>query len=90
MVAGNAQSGRFPRLPGGRDLHQGSAGVAGEFKRMIEYTDYYQKCHDIMANFILEKTKIKKKKIDEIFHGKTDFYITSSEAISLGVIDEMI
>jgi len=71
-------------------LHQGSAGVAGEFKRMIEYTDYYQKCHDVMANYIMKKTKIKKKKIDEIFHGKSDFYITSEEALALGVIDEII
>jgi len=71
-------------------LHQGSAGVAGEFKRMIEYTDFYQKCHDIMAEYIMKKTKIKKKKIDEIFHGKTDLYMSSNEAIELGVIDEIV
>ena len=71
-------------------LHQGSAGVAGEFKRMIEYTDYYQKCHDMMADYIMSKTKIKKKKLDEIFHGKTDFYITAQEALTLGVIDQIV
>ncbi len=71
-------------------LHQGSAGVQGEFKRMIEYTDYYQKCHDMMAEYIMKRTKIKKKKIDEIFHGKTDFYITADEALALGVIDEIV
>jgi ATP-dependent Clp protease protease subunit len=71
-------------------LHQLSAGIFGEYKRMHEYTEYYKKCHDISLNFVLKNTKIPKKRLEEIFDHKQDWFITSEEALKYGIIDGII
>lgn len=68
-------------------LHQGSAGVMGEFNRMIEYAKHWENCQSMIDDYVMDKTKIKKKKLEEIFKGKQDFYMSSKDAIQLGVID---
>jgi ATP-dependent Clp protease protease subunit len=71
-------------------LHQLSAAVAGEYKRMHEYTEYFKKCHDISITFILKNTKIPKKRLTEVFDQKLDWFLTSQEALDLAIIDEII
>ena len=38
----------------------------------------------------LQKTKISRKKLDEIYNHKKDWYMDSTEALNLGVVDEII
>ena len=67
--------------------HQGSAGVVGEFNRMIEYAKHWENCQNIVEEYVLRQTKIKKKKLQEIFSHKQDWYINTQEAINLGIIN---
>jgi ATP-dependent Clp protease protease subunit len=87
LIAGNhRQCQKYSSLM----LHQLSAGVFGEYQRMYEYTEYYKKCHDTSIKFILEHTKITKKRLEEIFDHKQDWFLTADEAIKYGIIDEII
>lgn len=67
--------------------HQSSSGVGGEFSRMIEYAKHWEKCQSIVDEYVIKKTKIKRKKLNEIFHGKQDWFLGSQEALELGIID---
>lgn len=66
--------------------HQGSAGVVGEFNRMIEYAKHWESCQTEIEEYVLKQTKIKKKKLQDIFSHKQDWYIKSKEALELGII----
>ena len=70
--------------------HQGSGGFAGEFGKHYEYVEHYKNCQDKVEQYVIEKTKIKKKKLEEIFRNKTDWFIDPEEAKELGIIDEII
>lgn len=67
--------------------HQGSAGIGGEFSRMIEYAKHWEFCQGVVEDYVIKKTKIKRKKLNEIFHGKQDWYLGTKEAMELGIID---
>lgn len=70
--------------------HQGSGGFSGEFGKHYEYVEHYKNCQDQVEKYVLEKSKIKKKKLDEVFKSKTDWFITPQEAQELGIIDEIV
>ena len=44
----------------------------------------------MLEEITLEKTKISKKKLKEIYEGKKDWFMTAKEAKELGVVDEII
>lgn len=67
--------------------HQGSAGIMGEVNRMVEYVEHWKFCQTLVEEYVLSKTKIKKKKLQEIFNGKQDWFIKTEEAKELGIID---
>jgi len=67
--------------------HQGSSGAMGEINRMIEYVKHWENCQEVVENFVISKTKIKSKQLREVFQNKKDWYITVSEASTLGIID---
>lgn len=69
--------------------HQGSGGFSGEFGKHYEYVEHYKNCQDQVEKYVIEKTKIKKKKLDEVFKSKTDWFISPAEAKELGIIDEV-
>lgn len=66
--------------------HQGSGGMIGEFNRMIEYAKHWENCQSMVEDYVIRKTKIKKKKLQDIFSHKQDWYLNSAEAIELGII----
>ncbi len=70
--------------------HQGSAGFIGEFGKHMEYVEQYRICQSKVEKYVLEKTKIKKTKLDQIFKNKTDWYIEPEEALKLKIIDEIV
>jgi ATP-dependent protease ClpP protease subunit len=44
----------------------------------------------MMEDFVISNTKITKKQLKHYYDTKTDWYMDSKEALSLGVIDEII
>lgn len=60
------------------------------------YTDMKQDLEEIeldqkeIEEFVMERTKITQKKLDEVRDRKLDWYIHSDEAIKLGIADEII
>ena len=70
--------------------HQLSGGSVGKMTDMEESVEQSKKIQKLIEKIILEKTKITKKKLKEIREKKFDWYMTSTEALKLGVIDEII
>lgn len=66
--------------------HQGSTFLSGEINKMMEYTKYWEDCQNKIENYVIKQTKIKKKKLEEIFLRKQDWFMDAEEAIELGII----
>lgn len=84
LLAGHA---RFAQQRSTLMYHQGSAGIGGEISRMIEYAKHWEQGQNDVEEYVIKKTKIKKKQLQQIFHGKQDYYMNSTTALELGVID---
>ena len=67
--------------------HQGAAGINGEFSKIIEYARHWEQCQGLVEEYVIEKTKIKRKQLDTIFNHRTDSYMNTETALKLGVID---
>ena len=70
--------------------HQVSGGAFGTVKEMEEKMEESKRLQEQLESIVKEKTNISKKKLKEIFDTKKDWYMTSEEALSLGVIDEIL
>jgi ATP-dependent Clp protease protease subunit len=70
--------------------HQGSAGIIDSFGKMIEYAKHWEGCQDMVEEYVARQTKIKKKKLKEIFNSKTDWYIKPEDAKDLGIVHEFL
>jgi ATP-dependent Clp protease protease subunit len=70
--------------------HQVSSGAFGTVKEMEEKIEESKRLQEQLESIVREKTNISKKKLKEIFDTKKDWYMTSEEALSLGVIDEIL
>ena len=84
LLAGHA---RFAQTYSTIMLHQGSAGIGGEFSKVIEYAEHWKKCQGIVDDYIIRKTKIKRKQLSQIFNNRQDLYLDTTTAIELGCID---
>lgn len=70
--------------------HQVSGGTAGTVKEMEESIEQTKKLHVKMEKITLANTKISKKKLKKIYKRKRDWHMNASEALALGVVDEII
>ncbi len=70
--------------------HQVSSGAFGTVKDMEEKIEESKRLQEQLESIVKEKTNISKKKLKEIFDTKKDWYMTSEEALSLGVVDEIL
>jgi len=70
--------------------HQVSSGAIGTVKEMEEKIEESKRLQDQLESIVKEKTDISKKKLKEIFDTKKDWYMTSEEALELGVVDEIL
>jgi ATP-dependent protease ClpP protease subunit len=43
-----------------------------------------------VEDYVAGQTKVKRKKLKEIFNSKSDWYITPKDAKDLGIVDEII
>jgi len=70
--------------------HQVSGGVIGTVKQMEERLEESKRLQKQIENMTIEKTKITRKKLKEIYDGKVDWYMPAEEALELGVVDEIL
>jgi ATP-dependent Clp protease protease subunit len=70
--------------------HQVSSGFYGKVKDMEEKLEETKRIQSKIEEMTIRLTKISKKKLSDILKNKIDWYMTTEEALSLGVIDEVI
>lgn len=70
--------------------HQVSNTVRGKIKDIKDDTVETDRLQKIIEDMTVEQTKIKRKKLKEIYDMKIDWYMDVNEALELGVIDAII
>ena len=70
--------------------HQVSGGAVGTVKEMEEEIIESVRLQKMIEEITLENTRITQKKLDIIYKTKKDWFMNTSEALKLGVIDEVI
>jgi len=70
--------------------HQVSSGFYGKVKDLEEKLDETKRLQLKIEEMTIRLTKISKKRLSEVLKNKIDWYMTAEEALSLGVIDEVI
>lgn len=69
-------------------LHPGSAVQGGTYNQMEEGQKNYKRTVDMIANYIVERTNISKKKLSN--NWTKDWYLSSSQQLELGTVDKII
>lgn len=69
-------------------IHSGSGQLGGSFEQTTEQMKNYKALVDKMREFILSKTKIDTKLFKK--NSTKDWYINTEEALSLGIVDEIV
>lgn len=70
--------------------HQVSTGFFGKVQDMEEKVEEAKRLQEQIEEYTKEKTKIGKKKLKKVLENKIDWYMTSEEALELGVVDEIL
>lgn len=71
-------------------IHQANGQTFGTIKDMEESVDEKRRVNDMIFRIIKEKTNISEEKLTEVMNFKRDWFITAEEALSLGIITEII
>jgi ATP-dependent Clp protease protease subunit len=70
--------------------HQVSGGTEGKAKDMEEDIIETRRLQKMIEDVTVENTKIDRKKLKQVYDSKLDWFISSTKAKKLGVIDEII
>jgi ATP-dependent Clp protease protease subunit len=70
--------------------HQVSSWAVGETKKLEEDLEETKRLQKMLEKITLDKTNIKKKRLKEVYEKKIDWYMSSEEALGLGVVDEIL
>jgi len=70
--------------------HQVSTGFWGKVKDMEESLEETKRIQKKIEEMTLERTNISKKKLKEVLKNKIDWFMTAQEALTLGVVDEVL
>ena len=70
--------------------HQASSGTYGKLKEMDDDVIEVKRLQKIIEEYTLSHTKIDRKKLKEVYDMKQDWFISAKEALSLGIIDEIL
>jgi len=70
--------------------HQVSTGFWGKIEDMEIDIVETRRLQKVFESETISKTQITKKKLDEIRKTKTDWFMTASDALALGIIDEIL
>lgn len=71
-------------------LHQLSSGFWGDLRSMEESLEQKVKLQNMLDSIIIENSNISKGRLLEMRDKKEDWFFTGEEALSLGVVDELI
>jgi ATP-dependent Clp protease protease subunit len=69
-------------------IHPGSAVHSGDYEQMQESQKNYKRTVDMMADYIIERTNITKKKLSN--NWTRDWYVSDKEQAELGVVDKIV
>lgn len=70
--------------------HQMSSGVDGSLEDIKQSMEQKYKMEIIIDEILLSKTKIRRSELDDVKKLKQDWFLSSDEALKLGVFDELI
>lgn len=70
--------------------HQVATGFRGKIKDMEESLIETKRLQAKIETITLKHTKITKKKLEQIYNRKIDWYLSADEALKLGIIDEIL
>ena len=70
--------------------HQVSSQAWGTVKELEESVEETKRLQKMLENIVKEKTHISKKRLREILDTKKDWFMSSDEALELGVVDEIL
>jgi ATP-dependent Clp protease protease subunit len=70
--------------------HQVSSWSTGTLKEITEKMTETTRLQKVIEDMTVAKTKITKARLKEVYDKQIDWYMTSSEAKKLGVIDEIL
>ena len=71
-------------------IHEVSSGSFGKVADMEDALIETKRLNKVLFDIIREETGITKKKLDEIYEKKKDWFLTAEEALELGLITEII
>jgi len=69
-------------------FHEGSIQTSGDAHKFESGADFYKKQREMIKDILLEQTHITEEEYNE--HKKDDWWLTTSEAIELGIADQII
>ena len=69
-------------------LHELSSAADGKISDILVFTNEIQKTHNILSNIIVENSLLSKSQVEVEL--KKDFWLDSSEALKLGLVDKII
>ena len=70
--------------------HQVSSGFYGKVQDIEEKLEETKRLQKKIEDMTLSLTKISKKKLSDVLKNKIDWYMSAEEALSLGVVDEIV
>jgi len=70
--------------------HQVSTTKSGTLKEIEDDIIETKRLQETIEKITLDRTKITKKKLKEIYDGKIDWFMSAKEAVELGVVDEIL
>jgi len=70
--------------------HQLTSGHHGKLMDEIQHVEESVRLQEMLDNFLVDKTDIKKRKLLELRDRKIDWFFTGEEALELGLVDELI
>ena len=71
-------------------LHQTAFGQGGELREFEREVEFQKKLWEKSADYYAKLTKIPRKRIDEIYDRKENYFFDAETALELGVIDKII
>ena len=71
-------------------FHQLSTGTFGNLEDINESVREFNRMQEQLDNIILERTKLTKTILDENRERRSDWYMTSQEALANGIIDQIV
>lgn len=85
-VKGKRMIGRSARIM----IHPISGGLVGNVFEAMNEMKEFERLQDLMVSALLSETKLKKEEIDNLMKAGHDFFLTPSQAISMGIVDKII